>query len=90
MAIRLGYKVSIELKILDLGKPNSYTETGRYVVVINNERQFSGNTEQEALEATAIILFKYMKIYKNDLRTLTDKLQPVVDYLKPDEGDDRL
>lgn len=76
-----------EVKIKDHGKADSYTDRGRYSVVINGQMHLSGNTEVEALsKALAWVNDQY-----REYRQKHDKLHAgilALGYEEPTEGED--
>jgi hypothetical protein len=76
------------IKILDLQKPDSYTDRGRYVVVINGDRKLSGNTEVEALTKSLAMTSEYLEEYKAKYFEILKLCGPLVNYIRPDELDE--
>ena len=74
-----------KIKILDLGKANSYTQRGRYVVTINGEQKLSGDTEAEALLKTLAMVADYHDEYKMKYFELVKLCGPLVKHLSPDD-----
>jgi len=78
-------KQSVEITILDLEKPNSYTDRGRYVVCINGQRQLSANSEIDALKKTLAMVFQYKEEYQKKYYELCKLCSPIANFIKPDE-----
>ena len=74
-----------KITILDLQKPDSYTDRGRYVVCIDGQRQLSGNTEIEALQKTLAMVFQYKEEYQGKYHELCKLCNPIVKHICPNE-----
>lgn len=77
-----------KIQILDMEKPNSYTDRGRYVVVINGQKQLSGNTEVEALKKNLAMQTEYLEEYKAKYYEIIKALGPVLDVVRPPDNEE--
>lgn len=77
-----------KIQILDMEKPNSYTDRGRYVVVINGQKQLSGNTEVEALKKNLAMQTEFLEEYRAKYYEILKALGPVVDIIRPRDNEE--
>ena len=77
-----------KIQILDMEKSDSYTDRGRYVVVINGQKQLSGNTEVEALKKNLAMQTEFLEEYRAKYYEIIKALGPVVNIIRPPDNEE--
>ena len=77
-----------KIQILDMEKSDSYTDRGRYTVVINGQKQLSGNTEVEALKKNLAMQTEFLEEYRAKYYEIIKALGPVLDVVRPRDNEE--
>lgn len=75
--MKLGKEPIIEVKEQ---KINSYTDSKKYIVVINGQKYLSGDTIEDALMISLKFMHRYEQMYKADLEKIKKSINPIISY----------